>query len=276
MTQLRTPPASAVPPTGLSFARRADEITAQTDLLRSTLVGADLTVPVPSCPGWNVGQLARHLGGVHHWMADMITARSTEAHPDEHFRDLSRYADEDPAVLAPWLAEGAARLTGALREVGPDGSVWVPLEGLGAPMRFSARRMAHETVIHRSDATLALGAPYAVEPEVAADGMDEWMTLGSLPQMFDFFPARRELLGPGRTLALHATDVPAELAADWVVDLTGDALAWRRAAEDAAVTVSAPLTELLLLVYRRRPVDGLEVRGDTGLLDFWLDRVSFG
>jgi uncharacterized protein (TIGR03083 family) len=263
-------------PDGLSFARHIEEITTQTDLLRATLAGADMTVPVPSCPGWNVGQLARHLGGAHRWLAGMVAAGSTEAHPDEHFRDLTPYAHEDPAVLDPWLAGGAALLTGALREAGPDGPVWVPLEGLGSPMGFSARRMAHETAIHRSDATLALGAPYTVEPEVAVDGMDEWMTLGSLPQMFDFFPERRELLGPGRTLHLHATDTAPELAAEWVVDLTGDALAWRRAHEKAAVAVRAPLTELLLMVYRRRPVDGLEVLGDAELLDFWLDRVSFG
>lgn len=263
---------------GLSFARRVEEITTQTDLLRATLSGADMTVAVPSCPGWNVGQLVRHLGGAHRWVAGMVAAGATEAAEDEHFRDLSGYAHEDPAVLDPWLAEGAALLAGALREAGPGGAVWVPLEGLGSPMRFSARRMTHETVIHRSDATLALGAPYTVEPVVAVDGMDEWMTLGSLPQMFDFFPAKRELLGPGRTLALRATDTPAELNASWLVDLTGETLGWRRADEPAAVTIRAPLTELLLLVYRRRPArgDGLEVQGDADLLDFWLDRVSFG
>ncbi|MGO4759643.1 hypothetical protein AB4212_65330 [Streptomyces sp. 2MCAF27] len=40
----------------------------------------------------------------------------------------------------------------------------------------------------------------------------------------------------------------------------------------------APLTELLLLVYRRRPAhgEGVEVLGDARLLDFWLDRVPFG
>ncbi|MGH4014867.1 MAG: maleylpyruvate isomerase N-terminal domain-containing protein [Pseudonocardiaceae bacterium] len=47
----------------LSYDRFCSEIVAQTDLLRSCIEGADLTVPVPSCPGWNVGQLLRHLGG---------------------------------------------------------------------------------------------------------------------------------------------------------------------------------------------------------------------
>jgi hypothetical protein len=104
------------------------------------------------------------------------------------------------------------------------------------------------------------------------------MELGSLPQMFEFHPAKRELLGPGRTLHLHATDTRAEAAAEWLVDLTGDAVVWRRAHEKAAVAVRGPLTDLLLVVYRRRPVrsKGVEVFGDADLLDFWLERVGFG
>jgi hypothetical protein len=88
----------------------------------------------------------------------------------------------------------------------------------------------------------------------------------------------RELIGPGRTVHLHATDTAPEAAAEWVVDLTGEQIAWRRAHEKAAVAVRGPLTDLLLLVYKRRPARGagIEVLGDAGLLDFWLERVSFG
>ena len=41
----------------LSFDRYCDEIVTQTGLLTSAITGADLTVQVPSCPDWNVGQL---------------------------------------------------------------------------------------------------------------------------------------------------------------------------------------------------------------------------
>lgn len=49
----------------LTYSEYCDAIEAQTDLLRGHLDGADLTTSVPSCPGWNVGQLTRHLGGGH-------------------------------------------------------------------------------------------------------------------------------------------------------------------------------------------------------------------
>ncbi len=55
------------------------------------------------------------------------------------------------------------------------------------------------------------------------------MQLGSLPMHFEIHPEVRELLGPGRTLHFHATDTPPEATAEWVIDLTGEAVAWRRA-----------------------------------------------
>ncbi|MGW3624457.1 hypothetical protein [Streptomyces sp. NPDC000880] len=103
------------------------------------------------------------------------------------------------------------------------------------------------------------------------------MALGSLPQIFEYHPEKRELPGPGRTLHFHATDTGPQAAAEWLMDLTGDAIAWRRAHEKAAVAVRSPLTELLLVVYGRRPArsEGIEILGDAELLDFWLDRVRF-
>ena len=124
---------------------------------------------------------------------------------------------------------------------------------------------------------LAVGAAYVLHEDVALDAIDEWMELGSLPMHFEIHPPMRELPGPGRTLHFHATDTSPEAGAEWLIDLTGDAITWRRTHEKAAVAVRGPLTDLLLIIYKRRPPrgDGIEVFGDTALLDFWLERVSF-
>ena len=45
----------------LRFDRHCAEIVTQTSLLVDHLTGADVTVTVPTCPGWNVSQLARHV-----------------------------------------------------------------------------------------------------------------------------------------------------------------------------------------------------------------------
>lgn len=262
--------------TPLGYDRYCSEIVAQTDLLKSCIESADLTVPVPSCPGWNLGQLLRHLGGAQRWAEATVRTATTQPLPDEPFRDLSAYADEDPAVIGPWLVAGAAQLANTLRDAGPDTQVWTPVPG--GTTRFYARRFTHETVIHRADAILAIGAEFTLDEQVALDALDEWMELGSLPMHFEIHPWMRELLGPGRTLHFHATDTAPEAVAEWLVDLTGDTIVWRREHEKAAVAVRGPLTELLLVIYKRRPArsDGIEILGDVQLLDFWLERVSFG
>ena len=52
-------------------------------------------------------------------------------------------------------------------------------------------------------------------------------------------------------------------------------LAWRRGAEQAAADLRGSAADLLLVLYRRKPVSTVAVRGDAGLVDFWLDRVGF-
>ena len=259
----------------LSHERHCSEIVAQAELLRAAVAGADLTVPVPTCPGWDLGQLLRHLGGTHRWAEEVVRTRAAEAVPEGPFRDPPPTVGEDPAVLTAWLVEGAAQLADTLRAAGPETPLWTPVPD-GTSM-FYARRMTHETAVHRADATLAVGAEFTVDQEVALDALDEWMELGALPMHFEVHPWTRELLGPGRTIHLHATDTPPEVSAEWVVDLTGDAITWRRAHEKSAVAVRGPLTDLLLTVYRRRPpaAAGVEILGDKELLDFYLTRVAF-
>ena len=86
------------------------------------------------------------------------------------------------------------------------------------------------------------------------------------------------MIGPGRTLHFHATDTAPEVAAEWLIDLTGNAVVWRRAHEKTAVAVRGPLIGLLPVIYKRRPAhsEDIEIFGDVQLLDFWLERISFG
>ncbi|TCC38833.1 maleylpyruvate isomerase family mycothiol-dependent enzyme [Kribbella speibonae] len=257
----------------MEFERHCDLIVEQAELLAGHLTeGTDLGTAVPSCPGWNVGQLVRHVGGAHREAT--VVARTGETPPDDEFREPTRwYADpSDRTVtavreLAGWIVDGARELAEALRTAGPDVPIHMPIDE--PTTRFTARRMAHETVMHRADAALALGAAYELDPEVATDGIDEWMELGALPLHFEVHPWMRELLAPGRTLRFAAPEQ------SWVVDLTGDAIRWRHSVEPTAVTVRGPLTDLLLHLYKRRD-NSIEVEGDRDLLDYYRERVSFG
>jgi uncharacterized protein (TIGR03083 family) len=260
----------------LSHDRYCSEIVSQTRLLVDRIGDADLAAPVPSCPGWDVSRLLHHVGDVQRFAETVVRTRATGPVPVEHSHGLpaDAQASADPAVLGPWLATGAGQLAATLREAGPETAVWTAFPGGTAG--FYARRFTHETAVHRADAALALGAPYTLDQDVAADAIDEWLELGT--QSAKARPELRELLGPGRTLHLHATDTSPQLDAEWVIDLTGDVATWHRAHQKSAVAVRAPLTDLLLIIYKRRPPagDAIQVFGDQDLLSFWLDRVSFG
>ncbi|MET7329715.1 maleylpyruvate isomerase family mycothiol-dependent enzyme [Nonomuraea sp. NPDC005650] len=240
-----------------SHDRMPAEIIGQTELLRSLIKNADMKTPVPTCPGWCLGQLVRHVGGVHRWVETVAATRAVEPVSDELVDDLDGYTDEVASELDPWLAEGAERLVEALR--GTEGPLWTP-QGLDTPA-FWARRALYETVLHRADAALALGAGFRVDDEVAAEGLEEWLGFSCVPEAYE----GHGLLGPGRGLSFND---------EWLVDLGGDAPAWRRGRGDASVTVRGPVSELLLFVYRR-PAPNVAVSGDSALLELWLERSGF-
>ncbi|MEU6040291.1 maleylpyruvate isomerase family mycothiol-dependent enzyme [Actinomadura sp. NPDC047616] len=259
--------------TSLTFDRYCAEIVAQTDLLRSHVKDADMTAPVSSCPGWNLGQLLRHVGGDHRWADTVVRTRATEPVSDEQANDLAGYTDEDGAVLDRWLAEGAARLAATLRAAGPDVIVWNPSDTGCRSASFWARRMTHETVVHRADAALTTGAEYELDDDVALDAVDEWMEFSTVPEAYEPTPDAPGLLGPGRTLHFQAG-----AAARWLIDLTGARPTWRRdgdgSSDEPAVVVRGPVKDILMFLYRR-PTPHVEVRGDTDLLDLWLTRTGF-
>ncbi|GGL93962.1 hypothetical protein GCM10010129_42350 [Streptomyces fumigatiscleroticus] len=249
--------------------RYRTELLTQTDLLRALVRDAAPDTRVPTCPAWNLGQLLRHVGGNHRWAETVVRTRATGPVPHDLVDDVFGYGDQDMAVLDSWLAEGAQGFTDALAQAGPGTRVWTVVPG--RPLVFWARRMLHETVVHRADAARTVGARYALDAAVARDGLDEWMDFGTVPEAYDT-SSGEPLLGAGRVLRFQATDHPAE---EWLVDLTGDVPRWRQGTGPAAVTVRGPLTDLLLLVYGRPVDERVEVDGDRALLGLWLRRTGF-
>ncbi|MFD6424286.1 maleylpyruvate isomerase family mycothiol-dependent enzyme [Streptomyces sp. NPDC060198] len=268
--------------TALGHDRYCDELIRQNDLLRSLLDGADLAAKVPTCPEWTLRDLAVHVGGAHRWAGEMVRTGAREELADERVPgfggpdlggpDGTPDGAEYRAALDAWLTEGAAATVAALREAGPDAAVWS--WGGDARAAFWARRMTHETVVHLADAALTTGAVYTQEPEVAADTIDEWLSI-VLHAQRSGDPEAAELRGGGRSLHLHATDRP---DVGWLVGFDEDGLTWQRAHAEATVTVRGTLTDLMLLMNRRIApgAEGLEVLGEAALLDFWLARTSFG
>ncbi|MCL8016155.1 maleylpyruvate isomerase family mycothiol-dependent enzyme [Streptomyces sp. AS02] len=262
----------------LAHDRYCDEIAHQVGLLRAVVTsGADLSATVPTCPDWSLEQLVRHTGGALRWVELMVRTRAQEEIPEEQVPGVEGPEEKgDPAALDAWLAETGEIVVAALREAGPDAKVWGWAGILNAG--FWARRMTHEITVHRADATLAAGLPYEVAPDVAADAIDEWLQIVEWAQRTLPDDPARELRRAGSSIHLHATDNTPDVNAEWFIDLAEDAVAWRRGHEKATVALRGPLTAVLLAFYRRLPLDNpqLEVLGERELLEFWLERATFG
>ncbi|GGQ90111.1 maleylpyruvate isomerase family mycothiol-dependent enzyme [Streptomyces pilosus] len=264
--------------TRLTHDRYCQEIAHQTEQLRAVVTsGADLSRTVPTTPDWSLEDLVRHVGGAVRWAALMVRTGAEDEVPEERVPGFGGpEAWGDPGALDAWLAESGELIVGALRDAGPDAGVW-SWAGIGNA-GFWARRMTHELIVHRADATLAAGLPFEVAPDAAADAIDEWLEIVEWAQRTQPEDEVHELRGPRRTLHLHATDTGPELDAEWLIELTEDGVSWRRGHEKATVALRGPLTSVLLAFYRRLPLDApeVEVLGERELLEAWLKRATFG
>ena len=199
---------------------------------------------------------------------------ATEPPPDDHFRPVE--GGGDPAVLGPWLSASARELAAALRDVGPDAEPWTPVAGRTSS--FYARRFAHETAHAPGRRHPRAGrASTTWRTTSRIDAVDEWMELGSLPEMLDFYPERRALLGPGRTVHLHATDTPAGRARRMGRRPDRDARLAARPREGRRRRAGAADRAAAGDLRPPLPADGtVEVLGDADWLDRWLRESSFG
>jgi uncharacterized protein (TIGR03083 family) len=254
---------------GLDHDRCCDEVVAQTALLRDVLAGADLSLVVPTTPDWTLDDLARHVGGNLLAVEQAVRTGTAVTEPERQVPGHGGPAGDDPAALDAWLAGAADRFAETLRGAGPgaEAQVWV----VRWPSAAWARRAAHDLVVHRADAAGAAGAAYPLDPEVAADAVDEFLDLLSNPQV----AGSEDGSGPRGSVHLHATDTAPELAAEWLVELEPPTFTWRHAHEKATVAVRAPVADVLRVVTRRLPpdADGVEVLGDRAVLAAWLERL---
>jgi uncharacterized protein (TIGR03083 family) len=246
------------------------EITSSTGTLADITGRADPAAQVPTCPDWTLRQLVTHVGRAHRWAATIVATQSAGPIPFREVPD-GRLPD-DPAERPGWLRRGAAQLAESVRGAG-NGPVWTFL-GPG-PASYWARRMAHETAVHRADGQIAVGERPVIDPVIAADGIDEW--LGLLSAEGDGEQAGRlAALPEGTVLHIHATDEG--LDGEWLIRGDGPGgitVAAGHGKGDAAAR--GPASALLLMLLRRLPADDtqVEVIGDRALLDSWLAATPF-
>lgn len=152
---------------------------AESARFREVLVDCDPEARVPSCPDWTAADLLRHLGGVQEYWATVL--RQRPAGPPDDPDDSEPGRPESYAALVDHFDTSSEALFHELAGVDPAEETWTWSEDHTAG--FVLRRQAHEALIHRVDAELAAGQLTAIDPVLAADGVDEVLDimLGGTP-----------------------------------------------------------------------------------------------
>jgi uncharacterized protein (TIGR03083 family) len=187
---------------GIDFV---EEFASAAEWFSDALLRAPLKGPVPGCPGWTVLDLATHLGNIHAWAATIVeTGRPAEVLADRPGSGRSR-------KVAAWYLAKAEDLYSVLREAPEDRPCWNFAEGAGVA-GFWQRRQTHETLLHGADLAAASGVGERLPAGLAADGVDEVLTVFLRRMHARGLPA--DLVAP---LVLRAVDVERS----WVVEPAG-------------------------------------------------------
>ncbi len=261
----------------LSTERLLTEVEASTGKLAAIISDSDPGLRVPACPDWTLRQLGTHVGRVHRWAGEIVGTRAAQAISMNAAPD--GVPPGDRSGQADWLLAGATRLADAIRAAGTD-PVWA--FGSLAPATFWARRQAHETMVHRADAELAAGRSVAFDPELAADAIDEWLTIMAGPR-YGRADARATALPAGASMQVVAT-TPNERGTgsrEWLITRSGGVVvtAGPTGADGPAadVTVTGSPEQVLLTLLRRLAPEAADITvcGDPALLTRWLAGTPF-
>lgn len=238
--------------------RYIDRVVADAERFAGAIRRGPLDAPIAACPGWDLRQLAVHVGSVHRWARHCATHLA----PPESFDMFAPDAASDPEQLATWFEDGVDELIGTLREIDLDGPSWhpFPVERVG---RVWPRRQAHELAIHRWDAETAIGiTPHPIDPDLASDAIDEYFEL-VVPRL-----VKRERIGlPGGSFHVHCTDTHGE----WLVTADPE-YTLVRAHQKGDAALRGPAEAILLRLWGRESAlaDQLSPVGDEQVLADWL------
>jgi uncharacterized protein (TIGR03083 family) len=218
-----------------------------------------LATGVPTCPGWSVGDLVRHVGFVHRWATHHVAEALTEMDPGKTEEEILADGPGDDDVLA-WFDEGVDALVAALRAAPVNLACWTFLPA-PTPLHFWARRQAHETAMHRVDAERAFPPRRPVAAALAADGIDELL--------MGFLRGERPNTEPflARPLCVQTSDT----GDAWTVAVRDGRLRAEVGRADAACTFTGPASSLYEVLWNRGEADelGVSVDGDGTMLAAW-------
>ena len=200
-----------------------------------------LEAAVPSCPGWTVDSVLRHVALVYVHKVEVLRLGAL---PKPWPPDVSGLETLE------WYDEARAAIVQALEKAGTSLETWTfnPRDTTSA---FWYRRMAMESVVHRIDVEQAHAVVTPIDAELALDGIDEllypnlagpWWEEGDTEHPVD---ATVRITAAGRSWTIRADSTSVEVTqgaeGEAAAEIFGDPTAvylwlWGRAGDDAIQT----------------------------------------
>ncbi|MGW6201461.1 maleylpyruvate isomerase family mycothiol-dependent enzyme [Kribbella sp. NPDC055110] len=215
-----------------------------------------LDAPVPSCPGWTVDDVVRHVAMVYVHKVEVL---KLGARPKPWPPDFSGLTSLE------WYDDARKAIVDALEAAGTETPTWT-FNPRDSTSGFWYRRMAHETVIHRIDVEQAHDVVTPIDTELALDGIDEvlyptlggpWWEEGDTAYPID---ATVRLTAAGRSWTVYADATSVDV---------------RQGAEgDAAAEVSGDPAQVYLWLWGRAGEDAIEMVGDPNVVRAFRGRIS--
>ncbi|MBK5221427.1 MAG: maleylpyruvate isomerase family mycothiol-dependent enzyme [Acidimicrobiia bacterium] len=213
-------------------------------------------IDVPTCPGWTLIDLHRHVGSVLRFQLAQVATDDP---------DLFQRAPEEPEPdledLADWVLDGVDAVADRLAAIGPDHptSSWFGPR----PAVFWARRAAHEIAMHRWDAEASITSPRPLDRAQAGDIIDELFEV-IVPRRLE----RHPWSDPAATVHLHATD-EVDGEGEWMIRVEGPTIDVAHAHGKGDIAARGSASDLALMIFGRIPLARLEVFGDATVIDRW-------
>ena len=232
--------------TALTRERYLELIDRDTDRLLA-MGERGLKAAVPSCPGWDVAEVVWHVANVYE---HKVRVMANNAWPDPWPPKWPFADDEELAFLTAardHLFEEFAR---------HDSSEQTTTFGADSTIAFWVRRMACEIAIHRYDAELAHEVPTPIDPELALDGVDEFLNV--------------MLAGAWSSKTEHPVDAAVAVETGemrWWGHLSAGQVSFvQDSGEQADLTVSGAPEQVFLWLWGRAEEDQVRIDGDSSVV----------
>lgn len=199
--------------------------------------------------------VVRHVAQVYeHKIACTLTQQDPQPWPPEW------PSSRDPLE---WFADAHQRLLALFTERGPEApsfTWWPPDQTVG----FWARRMAHETVIHRVDVEISGDQPTLVAADLAVDGVDEVLAIFLAGDWSEAPDDRCQ----GQRIVVSTGE------RSWLVELLPGLINVSEPEGGQDATVRGDPESVLLWLWGRRSDRELTRSGDTAVVTLLRDRLQ--